>query len=84
MARTAAARRSALLLALCAALVCGSASAARRRLFAPSTSAAGAGAARLAAGPFSTAALGLVPPVAQRRPHAMRMHGDVRTDDYYW
>jgi oligopeptidase B len=24
------------------------------------------------------------PPVAQRKPHTLEKHGDVRTDDYYW
>lgn len=24
------------------------------------------------------------PPMAQRRPHRLEMHGDVRVDDYFW
>jgi oligopeptidase B len=39
----------------------------------------------LAASPLTTlTAQRPVPPVAERRPHADTLHGDIRSDDYFW
>ena len=33
---------------------------------------------------ISCAPTGPVPPTAEKRPHELELHGDVRVDDYYW